>query len=149
MNSTLWLAVLLGISVCVQGVANGRLSGRIGLPMALAINAGLVFVATLVWLWLAPTPERTERAAAPWYLYVGGVCGLAILVCAALAYPRLGAATTTSVAVASQVLTALALDHFGAAGQPPQLGLARVAGVVLVAIGVALVLGGAPRNATD
>lgn len=136
------LAVLLGVAVCLQGAVNGRLALRVGLPLAIAINAAIVFVASLAWLFAAPGPERAAEAAdrPPWFLYSGGVFGLVIVVSAAIAYPRLGAGTTTVLAIASQLATALLLDRFGVAGQAVPWSSARILGVLLVGIGTWLVI---------
>jgi transporter family-2 protein len=142
MSSLHLLALVLGVAVCLQGAANGLLGLRIGLPLTLAINAGLVFAGTLVWLFLSHAgTAATERSGAPWIYYGGGLCGLVILSCAAIAFPRLGASTTTVLAVASQLVTALALDRFGLAGDPIPLTGVRVLGLALVGTGVTLVLG--------
>lgn len=136
------LAVVLGLSVCLQSTANGQLAGRIGLPLTLTINAGLVFVGALAWFLVAHFTGRTpaERFESPWYLFTGGVFGLLIISCAAVAYPRLGAGTTTTIAVASQVVTALVLDQLGATGRQVPFSLPRLIGVLLVAAGVWLVV---------
>jgi transporter family-2 protein len=135
------LAVLLGVAVCLQGAANGQLSGRIGLPLTLTINSGMVFAGSLLWFAVAHftgnTPE--SRAEASWKLYTGGLFGLMIISCAAIAYPRLGAGVTITIAVASQVVTALVLDQLGAAGRQVPISLSRLVGVTLVAVGVWLV----------
>jgi transporter family-2 protein len=137
------LAVILGIAVCLQGTANGLLSGRIGLPLALSINAGVVFAGSLTWFALTRmyASANPERATAPLLYYTGGLSGLVILSCAAVTFPRLGASTATVLAVASQLVTALVLDRFGLTGQHIPLTGLRVLGLALVAIGVALVLG--------
>jgi transporter family-2 protein len=136
------LAVLLGLSVCLQSTVNGQLSGRIGLPLTLTINSGVVFAGALTWFLIAYFTGRTpsERLPAPWFLFTGGVFGLIIISCAAVAYPRLGAGATTTIAVASQVAVALLLDHYGLAGRHEPFTVARVAGVALVALGVWLVV---------
>ena len=136
------LAVVLGLAVCLQGAANGQLSLRIGLPLTLAINSGVVFACSLSWYLIAHFTGRTpvERESAPWYLFTGGAFGLAILSCAAVAYPRLGAGTTVVIAIASQLVTALVLDHFAAAGKQVPFTAVRVLGVVLVGLGTWLVV---------
>ena len=142
------LAILLGVSVCLQGTVNGQLAGRIGLPLTLSINSGLVFAGSLAWLVVAHASGRTpvERLASPWYLYSGGLWGLLIVSCAAVAYPRLGAATTTTLAVASQVVAAVVLDQIGATGRPVALTLPRLSGVLLVALGTWLVVASSKRG---
>lgn len=136
------LAVVLGISVCLQSTANGQLSGRIGLPLTLTINSGLVFLGALIWFAVAHFggTAQVERSPASWKLYTGGLFGLLIISCAAVAYPRLGAGVTTTIAVGSQVVTALILDQLGATGRQVPFTLPRLIGVTLVALGVWLVV---------
>jgi len=136
------LAVLLGIAVCLQGTANGQLAGRIGLPLTLSINSGMVFAGALAWLAIAhfTGAAPAERGDASWKLYTGGVFGLVIISCAAVAYPRLGASATTTIAVAAQVVTALVLDQIGATGRHAPITPTRLAGVACVALGVWLVM---------
>ena len=56
--------------------------------------------------------------------------------------PRLGAAPLIAAVVAGQMLASVALDHYALAGFPPHpVTLQRVAGVILVIGGVALVRG--------
>lgn len=141
MSPLVILAVLLGLSVCLQSTVNGQLSGRIGLPLTLAINSGVVFVGTASWYLVARfTGHVGERLPAPRTLFTGGLFGIVIISCAAVAYPRLGAGTTTTIAVASQLVTALLLDQFGATGRPVPMSGARILGLVLVALGVWLVV---------
>lgn len=137
------MAVALGVAVCLQGAANGLLGGRVGLPLALAINTTIVFAGSLGWLVFSRlgASDSVERAAAPWPYYTGGLSGLVILTCAAFAFPRLGASTTTVLAVASQLVTAVVLDRVGITEQRIALGGAQLLGLGLVAVGVALVLG--------
>jgi bacterial/archaeal transporter family-2 protein len=135
--------VILGLSVSLQSTANGLLSSRIGLPMTLLLTSSVVWTCSAMW-WCV---ERYAGGAAsmpfrgPWQHYTGGVLGVVMLSCGALAFPRLGATTTTVLAVSSQALAALLLDHSGVLGERMALSPLRIAGVVLVAIGAALVLG--------
>ena len=94
---------------------------------------------TLV-LWLASGARTTFVAPeAPWTLYVGGLCGFAILMAVTLSYPRLGAAWTIALVVLGQGIAALAVDHFGIMGMPRDPVTAmRLFGVGLVAAGVAV-----------
>lgn len=135
------LALALGAAVCLQSTVNGQLSLRFGLPLTLMINSGLVFAGSSLWYLVARTLGQVpERAPAPWYLFTGGLFGLVIISCAAIAYPRLGAGVTTTLAVAAQVLVALALDRMGATGTRFPLTTERVLGLALVAAGVWLVV---------
>ena len=59
---------------------------------------------------------------------------------AAYAAPKLGVATLLTLGVASQLMMAVALDHYGAFGMARQsISLSRVAGIALVILGAVLV----------
>lgn len=135
------LALALGAAVCLQSTVNGQLSLRLGLPLTLMINSGVVFAGSSLWFLAARALGQVpERAPAPWHLFTGGLFGLVIISCAAVAYPRLGAGVTTALAVAAQVIVALALDRMGATGTRFPLTTERVLGLALVAAGVWLVV---------
>jgi transporter family-2 protein len=135
-------AALLGLSAALQGTVNGLLAQRLSLPATVLLNACVVVVLAFVW-WLLSPGERTFVPSAPtaWYLFTGGLFGVAILVSAAVAFPRLGAGPTTAIAVAAQLTAALALDHLGWAGVRLGVTPARVLGAVLLLVGAMLVLG--------
>jgi transporter family-2 protein len=94
--------------------------------------------AALCWLLLPRGPAPAE--APPWWLWLGGVYGLWILCAAAIAFPRLGAGPTTALVVASQLLTALVLDHCGWFGARLPVTPMRLLGAVLLLAGAVLVL---------
>jgi transporter family-2 protein len=140
-------ACLLGVAVCLQSTVNGRLAGLAGVPLTLILTSATVLAASLAWWLVAP---RVERAGgAPWYLFTGGALGVVMLSCAAIAFPRLGAGAATVIAVASQVVTALAVDQLGLAGPRHPLTWTRVVGLALVAVGVALALGAGASSARE
>ena len=143
------LAVVLGLSVCMQSTVNGQLSGRIGLALTLVINSGVVFVFTSCWYMIERFTGRSPAVGAPahWALYLGGPFGVLILTCAAVAYPKLGAGTTTTIAVASQIATALMLDQFGVTGRQVAFSPQRALGVAFVVAGVWLVVASASKPA--
>jgi transporter family-2 protein len=101
----------------------------------------LVGTLILAAAWLATdrTSPATLRGAPAW-AWIGGLYGAVFVAAMAYAAPRLGLATTLTIAIASQLVMALALDHFGLLGlkvEPVSIG--RVAGVALVLIGIVLV----------
>ena len=59
---------------------------------------------------------------------------------AAYAAPRIGLATLITIGIAGQIAVALLLDQFGALGLPKDpINLGRIAGALLVIVGVVLV----------
>jgi transporter family-2 protein len=85
-------------------------------------------------------PALEKLAAAPWWIWVGGLCGANYIVIAILLAPRLGAATLIAVTVAGQMLVSIVLDHFGSVGYPVHpVNAWRIVGAGLVLAGVGLI----------
>jgi transporter family-2 protein len=85
-------------------------------------------------------PPLGKLAQMPWWMWLGGVCGLFIVSTNIVVAPRIGAALLVSLAVAGQLATALVLDHYGVLGFPTHpLSPARVLGALLLLAGVLLI----------
>lgn len=136
------LALLLGTAVTAQGVVNGALAQRVPLAGAIFLNALVTFAGALLWWLAAPGASRSLLPSdpAPAWLFTGGLLGLCIITSAAFCFPRLGPGPTVALAVAAQLLTALALDHFGVGGEELPVTPARLLGAALLLIGALLVL---------
>jgi transporter family-2 protein len=134
------IAVVAGVAAALQGAANAGLSSRIGLGAALVVNTSIVLLGALVFHVAEGPHGRFFPSGAPWSLYVGGVCGFVVVLSLAFVFPRIGAAFAIALVVLGQGAAALAIDHFGLFGMPTEpVTLARVAGLLLVGGGVALV----------
>ena len=131
------LAITAGAAAAIQSASNAGLRAHIGLGSALIVNTTVVLIATIV-LWLATGAQTTFfPSAAPWTLYVGGLCGFATIAALALAFPPLGAAWAIAMMVLGQGVAALAIDHFGLMGMPRDpITATRLLGVALVAAGI-------------
>ena len=69
-----------------------------------------------------------------------GLLGALYVLATIIVIPRLGAATTVGLILAGQVLASIVIDHFGLIRVPVhELNIPRLAGAVLIVIGVALV----------
>jgi len=132
------LALVTGVCVCLQGVTNGALAARTSLFSAVFLNGLVVATGTLL-LWLTDRRPLIATEPTPWFLYLGGLYGIAILGCAAFVFPRLGAGAATAFVVSAQLVSALALDHVGVPHRIPVTG-ARLVGAVLLLLGALLVL---------
>lgn len=142
------LAVLLGIASCIQGATNGAFQTRVGLSTALLLNSVVALAVVLLW-WLAAGRDtgRESITATPAYLWLGGFYGVLIMACAAWAFPRIGAGPTTVLAVAANLITALALDHFGILASRYAVTPTRLLGALLLLVGAVLVMGPRLTNA--
>ncbi len=137
------LSVLAGGLIPVQTAINSRLSGRLGavLPASLvsfavgSVGLGLAVLATGT-----SVPWAETAATQPWWIWVGGVCGLVFLTLNIVLLPRIGAAATVVLPLVGQVLGGLVIDLAGAfdtAVRP--LTVVRGLGGGLVVLGAALV----------
>jgi transporter family-2 protein len=85
-------------------------------------------------------PSAGAFAAAPRTVWFGGVMAAIYLVSVVSLAPRLGVGLTTCLILVGQLITALAIDHFGAFGSPHQaMNLWRLGGLALMVAGVVVV----------
>lgn len=135
---------LAGVGLAVQPPTNAALAKASGSVWLASLVSFAIGTAVLFAIWAAT--DRTMPATlkgAPGWAWLGGLYGACFVAALAYATPRLGLASALTIAVGSQLVTALVLDRFGLLGLTAQpISLARMAGVVLVIGGVLLVRGG-------
>lgn len=143
------VALLSGAALAMQVGFNTELRARLGGPiLAALVSFGVGTACLLAYAaWLRPAwPDRAELARMPWWGWLGGVVGACYVASAAAFASRLGAAGWLGLIVTGQILTSLALDHFGLIGFPRRpVDLTRALGAALLLAGVVLVLGSRPR----
>ena len=148
-----WLAVALaaGAVLPVQGAVNAQLRGDLGAPLATGAWSFVVAAsAMLLVLAAAPLvagparrPRAPDRAALPWWGWLGGFCGAAYVTAVFLLIPEIGVAPTVALTVAGQQLASVAVDRYGLLRLPRRpLTPRRLAGVGLLLAGVALIQAG-------
>jgi bacterial/archaeal transporter family-2 protein len=142
----LWLLALVsGAFIPVQAAANAALSRVIhgNVPfaaMTLFVIAALVTAIAVLATGIT-VPTAVQLREAPWWSYSGGLIVAFYVFNITFLAPRLGVGTAIALVVTGQVLSALAIDHFGlfrSAHLP--LTPVRVFGGVLMIIGVVLAL---------
>lgn len=137
------LAILAGLAVAVQTGINSQLNALTKNPTLTALISFVVGTVSLL-LYLLFTDKNAllqpGDLKAPWWLYIGGLLGAFYISTIVIVAPRLGAATTISFIVASQLIFAVIFDHFGWLGFPlKEISLTRVIGVLLLIAGVYLI----------
>ncbi len=136
------IILLGGALLSIQSPLNAQLGKAVGSPINAALISFLVGTAALMVVALAQrnAPDGAATRGLPWYCWIGGLCGAVFVSAAAYAAPRLGVATMLSLAIASQLVTALVLDHYGVFGIPQHpVSAGRIGGMVLVILGVLVV----------
>jgi transporter family-2 protein len=141
------LAVVLGVGagclVGMQAPINSRLGRSVGSVEA-ATFSFLVGTAALVLILLVARGGigglvHVDRA--PWWALVGGLLGAVYVSVALVAVRTLGASGLTAVVIGGQLAISVAIDRFGLLGVARQsVGVQRILGLVLLAVGVVLVV---------
>jgi len=133
------IAAAAGVAATLQASANSGLARYTGIGAALVVNTLIVLAGALA-LWAYDgAPRAFFPGAAPRSFYIGGVLGFVIIATGTFVFPKIGAAHAVAFMVAGQCLAALAIDHFGLLGMPPDpVTMKRVVGLALVAVGLAV-----------
>ena len=137
------LALSSGIAMAFQGTINSAFSKIIGLLEATFIvhlSATLIVVAMLFGFGLGQG-QLVNIKETPWYLFLGGVLGVAITYLVVASIPKVGVALATTAIIVGQVGTACFVDHFGLFGLAKYpFTWYRLGGVLLLAAGAKLML---------
>lgn len=138
------LGFLAGVGLPIQTSVNTRLRRKVGSPFNAALVSflvGLLFLSAL----LLVTGQGLHIPFAqllnePVWIWIGGICGVVFLTGNILLFPKLGGVQTVVLPVLGQILMGLTIDNFGLFySQQTSLTVFRIAGAVLVLLGVVLV----------
>ena len=137
------IAVFAGSLITIQSVLNsalGEQTGNLGSVLILT-GVSLIVLFILVGAFPGMADLRHLPGLSQWYLYVGGILGIAILAVPIFLIPRLGATATLTGLVVGQLLLAVLIDHFGIFNVPRvEIDLTRIFGILLLALGAYLVV---------
>ncbi|MBY0299105.1 MAG: DMT family transporter [Methylobacterium sp.] len=138
------LTLLAGIANAVQPGPNATLAKTLGQPFAAGLVVVTVSGTTLLTLGLLSgrlhLPSLEEAARAPWWAWCGGILGALLVLSQLFVARQIGAAPFLGLLVTAGVITSIVLDHFGWVGfKEHPAGLGRIAGGVLMVLGVSLV----------
>jgi transporter family-2 protein len=136
------LGVIAGGLIAIQSALNaslGQRAGNLGSVLVLTVvSAGVLVV--LIRIFPSTSDLRNLPGISEWYLYLGGILGVAILAAPIFLVPRIGTTSTLIAIVLGQSLLALLIDQFGLFASPKiDLSVARVIGILLVSSGAYLV----------
>ena len=132
------MGAIAGSMITIQSVLNTALGKKIGnLGSVLILTVVSIALLLLLIILLPDTASlRNIPGLSEWYLYVGGVLGVAILAAPIFLVPRLGATSTLTALVVGQLCLALIIDHFGLFSVPKiEINLMRIAGIILLVAG--------------
>lgn len=139
--SYLVFALLAGAMLPIQFGINAQLAQWTGGSLRAALVSFVVGALGLLVVVLLAARGWPDRASdAPWWVWTGGLLGAFYVVGSIVTAPKLGAATLVALILAGQAIASLLVDHYGWVGfEENPITPLRLAGVVLLAGGVALV----------
>ncbi len=137
------LGMVGGAMLPIQTTINTRLAkglGSIIMASLVSFGVGTLALAIAVFGSGGHVPWATTAQAAPWWIWLGGPCGLIFLSLNIVLLPRIGASATVILPVVGQIFGGLVIDATAAFGSEHRaLTGMRVIGAVLVLVGAALV----------
>lgn len=104
-----------GILLAVQAPVNAKLRTIVESPMVaglVSFAAGTVLLFALALAW-GQIGAVSKLGGGPWWVYLGGACGTALVVGTLVAAPRIGVLATFVAVIVGEVAMAVAIDHFG------------------------------------
>jgi len=144
--SAAWLYPLILIAGALQAWGppmNGALRNALANPWLASLVSFLPIVAFLAVLFFCvprPLPTAEGIAHMPWWAPLGGLVGAFAVVAGLLFVNKVGAGTFAGLTITANILMSLVIDKFGLFGMAVHpLSLGRMAGGVLMVVGIALV----------
>ena len=137
--------IIAGILLSMQTAANARLRSFVTSPfMSACISCTVSFLLVLLLLCVRSAgggmaPPQFEGTV--WWMYLGGVFGVAVLVGCIVLFPLLGAVQTTVLPIFGQILLGILADTFGWFGSKREpFSALSLAGVGILVAGIVFVV---------
>ena len=140
------LVMLTGVLSPFQAGINAELNRHLGHPFLAAafncLSAGL-YLLVLAMCFKVPMPALTAVFKAPWWAWLGGVCGASYVAINLVAAPKLGALLLMCSFIVGTVAASLAIDYFGWVGYSVKgLNMFRLMGLCFLGLSVGLIYKG-------
>lgn len=138
------LAIAAGAALSIQVGVNNALRTHLGSPIVVALVSfavGSFCLLAYAVLLRSPWPSMEVIAKVPAWAWAGGALGAYFVASTITAAPHLGAASLISIIVTAQLLTSLALDHYGLISfAQHSMNVWRMLGALLLIAGVLLIV---------
>ena len=135
--------VVAGALQAIGVVWNAQLRGALVNPWLAALVSFLpvVFVFVLVFLLRPkPLPQRADIEGVRWWMPLAGLTGAVAVFAGLLFVDKVGAGAFNGLLITANLLTSVALDHFGWLGMKQvRAGAARLGGAALMVAGIVLI----------
>jgi transporter family-2 protein len=139
----IFLSLVAGLAGSIQVAVSGTFGRRIGVLEAAAFGA--IFSALILMAMVAAASRGlggiVSGLSEPPWLWLNGVMSVIVVVGITYAGPRIGTFATIALVIAAQLFMAALIDAVGMFGfERIPINWARITGLVLLAVGSALVL---------
>lgn len=145
MNAALLYPIVIGAGVLqALGVSmNAQLRNSLSNPYLACAVSFTPILALFICLFLVlpnPLPSLTDVAKMPWWAPLGGLAGAVAVFAGLSLVDKLGSSAFNGLIITANILTCLAIDHFGLLNMPQHsLGPMRILGAVLMISGITLI----------
>ena len=138
----LLVALAAGVLMAVQGSMNSLMAKKVGLLEATFVVhlLGLLLISILLVIFCLQNWKWEVFKEVPWYIYLGGFLGVAIVYGVVYSIPKVGVANATTAIIVGQVATAMIIDVLGVFGDKMPLTWFKGIGLALMALGAHLML---------
>lgn len=137
------LAILGGAVMPIQAGINRELGNHLGSPLLATLNNFIGGTIALLFVCIAARvgiPDRAVIASAPWWSWLGGLCGATFVLTSTIAVSRIGSAGLVAGLLAGQLICSLIIDQTGAINHAVRaITPMRLLGVALLIGGVVLI----------
>jgi transporter family-2 protein len=146
-SGSVGLGLAAGAVLPIQGAVNAQLRADVDAPVTVGAFSFLVATASMavvlaavVALNRSARPSAARLRSLPWWGWLGGACGATYVTSVFVLIPEIGVAPTVALTVAGQQIASVFVDRYGLLRLPRRpISPPRLAGVVLMLIGVALI----------
>lgn len=143
MNYLAAFAVLAGVSIGLQAAMNAQLGVILKSPLLSAVTTFIVasICLTLVAFFSEKIVTEVQTLqSVPWYLWFAGCLSAFGVASFYFLIPKMGVGPMMSFALTGQLVTAVALSHFGLFELPVKtISATKIAGLIAMVIGILLV----------
>jgi bacterial/archaeal transporter family-2 protein len=139
--ANLLIAVVSGIAITLQGQFMGLMDKAFGTRESVFLTYGSGGLIAGVVMLIAGWSNLRQWTRVPWYAFSAGLLGLVIVGTIGYVVQRMGAGRAFTLIIASQLILAAAIDHFGLFGANARpLDLSRMIGLTAMLVSVWLVV---------
>jgi transporter family-2 protein len=148
MNPLLFfVAFAAGIVVSFQAAINSQMAAAVGANSVVAalvsFLCGTVLLAIIAFARGGLPDAMAALPGQPLWKFSGGVLGAAFIFCTVMLVPRIGLLNLVVLVIAGQLLTSMAIDHFGLVNVAMRkVSAIRLLGALVMITGVAMALFG-------